>query len=93
MSPGSDVAPKETSKLAEQELGFETALEQLEGIVDRLEAGDLELEEALTAFERGVSLSRRCAEQLEQSERRVEILVEDGRGLAVRPFEEPEEPA
>ena len=71
-----------------EELPFEASLERLERIVDRLEAGDVELEAALAAFEEGVQLARRCAAQLEQAERRVEILVQEGRA----PFPlEPEE--
>ena len=46
--------------------------------MDRLEQGDLELETALADFERGVSLARRCAGQLEVAERRIEVLVEQG---------------
>jgi exodeoxyribonuclease VII small subunit len=69
------------------ELPFEAALERLEGIVDRLERGDLELEEALGAFEEGVRISRRCSELLEAAEQRVEVLVREGRELLARPFE------
>jgi exodeoxyribonuclease VII small subunit len=72
-------------------LGFEAALERLEAIVDRLEQGDLELEEALAAFEEGVALTRRCAGQLEDAERRIEILVREGETWLARPFEESEE--
>jgi exodeoxyribonuclease VII small subunit len=68
-------------------LSFETALERLEGVVERLEAGELPLEEALAAFEEGVQLSRRCAEQLTAAERRIEVLVEQGDGVEVRPFD------
>ena len=46
---------------------FEEALSQLEGLVARLEAGDLPLEEALRAFEEGVRLTRLCAERLEDA--------------------------
>ena len=75
-----------------EDLPFEASLERLEQIVDRLEAGDVELEAALAAFEEGVRLARRCAAQLEQAERRVEILVQEGREIVARPFEaEPEE--
>jgi exodeoxyribonuclease VII small subunit len=70
---------------------FETALEQLEAIVDRLEQGDLELEDALRAFEAGVGLTRRCAKQLSDAERRIEVLVREGESWVARPFEEPEE--
>jgi len=73
-----------------EDLPFEASLERLEKIVDRLEAGDVELEEALAAFEEGVRLAKRCAAQLDQAERRVEILVQEGREVVARPFEEPE---
>ena len=59
---------------------FETALEQLEGTVARLEEGEMPLEEALALFEAGVKLSRQCSTTLEEAERRIEILVAD-RGL------------
>ena len=72
-------------------LPFEKALERLESIVDRLEQGGLELEAALAAFEEGVQLSRRCAEQLDAAERRIEVLVQQGREFVTRPFDEPED--
>jgi len=75
---------------SEAEPSFETALERLEGIVNRLEEGDLELEEALVAFEEGVALTRRCAGQLDDAERRIEQLVEEGEKWLVRPFEDAE---
>ena len=73
---------------------FEEALQRLEAIVDRLEEGDLELAEALAAFEDGVNLTRRCAGQLEDAERRIEVLVREGEKWISRPFAEaePEEP-
>jgi exodeoxyribonuclease VII small subunit len=69
---------------------FETSLEELEVLVDRLEAGDLPLEGALAAFERGVALTRRCSEQLETAERRIETLVQEGENWLTRPFEDGE---
>jgi len=83
--------PRATSRAPAEsagELSFEGALEKLEGIVDRLEAGELPLEEALAAFEEGVALSRRCAGQLEAAERRIEVLVEQNGGLATESFDE-----
>jgi len=71
---------------------FEEALERLEAIVDRLEEGDLELAEALAAFEEGVNLTRRCAGQLDDAERRIEVLVREGEKWIARPFAEAEEP-
>ena len=72
---------------AQVEEGFEDALERLESIVDRLESGDLPLEQALAVFEEGVKLTRQCAEQLSRTERRIEVLVREGEELVERPFE------
>jgi exodeoxyribonuclease VII small subunit len=74
-------------------LSFEEALEGLEALVDRLETGELPLEAALAAFEQGVRLSRRCAEQLEGAERRLEELVREGGVLVARPFDAGEDEA
>ena len=70
---------------------FEAAMEQLEGIVDQLESGELPLEEALASFEQGVALSRQCAAQLESAERRIEVLVQTGSGLTTEPFDAQDE--
>jgi exodeoxyribonuclease VII small subunit len=64
---------------------FEEALAGLEAIVERLETGELPLESALAAFEEGVALSRRCAEQLEHAEQRIAELVREGGVLIARP--------
>ena len=68
-------------------LSFEQGIERLEAIVDRLEEGELPLEEALQAFEEGVALTRRCAGQLDVAERRIEELVKDGDAWLARPFD------
>ncbi len=82
-------ASKPTPKSAPDEtLSFETALERLEGLVDRLEDGELELEESLEVFEQGVGLSKQCATKLEAAERRVEQLVQNGGEWLARPFDE-----
>ena len=72
-----------------EEIKFEDALTRLEEIVERLEEGDLPLEESLSAFEEGIKLSRVCAKLLNEAERKVEILTkgEDGQ-LIAEPFEE-----
>jgi len=86
-SAESDTAPPAGAA----EPSFEDALERLEGIVNQLEGGDLELEAALAAFEQGVALTRRCAGQLDDAERRIEQLVKEGEKWLVRPFEDAEE--
>ena len=59
---------------------FEAALHDLEGIVEKLETGDLSLEEALVAFEEGVSLVRSLGETLTAVEKRIEVLTRDQEG-------------
>jgi exodeoxyribonuclease VII small subunit len=57
---------------------FEAAIAELEGIVKKLEEGDLALEQSLALYERGVQLSRFCHARLEDAERRIEILSDRG---------------
>jgi exodeoxyribonuclease VII small subunit len=62
-------------------ISFEEALQKLEASVQQLESGDLSLEQALETFEQGVKMSRLCSQKLEESEKKVELLlkVEDGK--------------
>lgn len=62
---------------------FEEALKQLEEIVQRLEKGELALEESLRLYEQGIRLSRLCHTRLEEAEGRIEVLLKDARGEAV----------
>tara|TARA_A100001037_G_scaffold275411_1_gene273893 strand:+ start:180 stop:416 length:237 start_codon:yes stop_codon:yes gene_type:complete len=59
---------------------FEEALALLEDSVERLEAGDLKLEEALEVFEKGVTASRSCAQWLDQTRKRVQVLTAEDQG-------------
>ena len=59
---------------------FEEALAALEESVQRLEAGDLKLEEALELFEKGVAASRTCGQWLDQTRERVQVLTADAEG-------------
>ncbi len=71
---------------------FEESLKRLEDIVKQLEQGDLTLEASLKLFEDGIKLSRLCSRQLEEAERKVEMLLQDdGEGESTRPFVETEE--
>ncbi len=60
---------------------FEDALQDLEGVVEKLDAGSLSLEASLQAFEEGVSLVRFLEEKLTEVEKRVEVLTRDNSGL------------
>ncbi len=55
--------------------GFETALEELEALVERMENGESSLEDSLKDFERGIELTRSCQTALTEAEQKVEILL------------------
>lgn len=61
-------------------LSFEKAMEQLENIVRELESGELPLEKALKQFEEGIKLSKLCSEKLEESEQKINLLMEQADG-------------
>ena len=63
-----------------KKLSFEKALAELEQIVQKLERGDVALEESVTIYERGEALKRRCEELLRQAEARVEKITLDAAG-------------
>ncbi len=65
---------------------LETALDNLESLVERMESGDLTLEESLKAFEEGVRLSRDCQQALQQAEQKVRILLEQSSEAEPEPF-------
>ena len=57
---------------------FETSLAELESLVERLERGDLQLDDALSSFERGVALTRQCQSSLASAQQKVEVLLREG---------------
>jgi len=59
---------------------FEDAMAQLESIVEALESGDLPLEKAIKTFEEGVRLSRFCFEKLDETEKKINLLLKDNNG-------------
>lgn len=61
-------------------IDFEGALAELEALVERMESGELTLEQSLDAFERGVKLTRDCQQALQAAELRVQALTEDKDG-------------
>ena len=63
-------------KKAPEKPDFEQSMEALEELVNRLENGNLTLEESLQEFERGMALTRQCQTLLEEAEQRVRILTE-----------------
>jgi exodeoxyribonuclease VII small subunit len=71
-------------------LNFEAALDELEQLVEHMEAGDLTLEQSLAAFERGVALTRECQKALKEAELRVQALTETSAGFALEDIDEQE---
>ncbi|MBL7157521.1 MAG: exodeoxyribonuclease VII small subunit [Candidatus Omnitrophica bacterium] len=71
------------------EIKFEEALKNLQEIVEKLESGDLPLEESLARYEEGVRLVRICQKKLEQAKKKIEILVKTKNGkIKTELFEE-----
>lgn len=74
--------------MAKKDKKFEEALEALEKVVEKLESGELSLEDSLQAFEEGVGLVKYCNEKLVEVEKKIELLVKDKEGkLQLRPLE------
>jgi exodeoxyribonuclease VII small subunit len=65
---------------------FEQSLKQLEQIVHELESGELPLEQAIRKFEEGIELSKFCAQKLEETERKITLLMQVGGAAVEKPF-------
>lgn len=70
----------------EEKLNFETAMEQLEHIVNQLESGDVPLEKAIDLFQEGMKLSQLCGQKLEHVEKKIEMLIEKDNTLEKQDF-------
>tara|TARA_B100001175_G_scaffold260324_1_gene229213 strand:- start:4572 stop:4805 length:234 start_codon:yes stop_codon:yes gene_type:complete len=70
------------------DINFEKSLEELEGIVENLESGDLSLENSLKSFEKGIKLARQCQEQLSKAELQVQKLIEENGELKTTPLKD-----
>jgi exodeoxyribonuclease VII small subunit len=66
---------------------FEQSLKQLERIVQELEDGDLPLEKAIKKFEEGIQLTKFCSQKLDETEKKISILMKDAEGrVTEKPF-------
>jgi len=72
---------------AAEPTGFDQLISRLREVVQRLESGELTLEQSLEIYEEGVSLARKGQHLLATAERRVEILVSTSGGVEVAPFD------
>jgi len=63
-----------------KQIQFEEAFKRLEDIVTKLESGDLSLEESMTLFEEGITLTKTCKTRLEAAEQKIQLLLKDSDG-------------
>lgn len=68
-------------------IDFEQSLSTLEGLVQRMEQGDMTLEESLKAFETGIALTRECQSRLTAAEQQVNLLIENQGNLSLEAFD------
>ena len=83
--------PKKDPKDNDKSPDFEQSLAELEALVDRLEQGDVPLEEALKTFERGVALTRQCQTALRTAQQKVEILLTRNGDESIESFADPDD--
>lgn len=69
-----------------QPVNFEEALKELEALVERMEKGEVSLEDSLKDFERGIALTRACQQALQEAEQKVHILMEKDGQASIEPF-------
>lgn len=73
---------------AKKSYPFEQSLEKLEKLVERMEAGDLSLEDSLKTFEEGIRLTRECQQALSKAEQKVRLLIEENGQITEADFED-----
>ena len=78
--------PKKDTPDASPVARFEHSLDELEQLVEKMEQGEMSLEDSLAAYERGVGLYRRCQQALEQAELRVRLLTDPDAPDKAEPF-------
>jgi exodeoxyribonuclease VII small subunit len=72
-------------------INFETALEELNELVSRMEQGDLTLEQSLSEFEKGITLIKQCQQLLTDAEQRVQILTQQNDSIIIEDFHDEQE--
>lgn len=75
-------------EIKKDKINFEASIEELDTLVNKLEDGELSLEESLAAFERGIKLTRECQQHLSDAEQKVSMLVGQDKDLALVDFNE-----
>jgi exodeoxyribonuclease VII small subunit len=86
---GAQVARAREVMAKKDSFHFEAALKQLEALVERMESGELSLEESLQLFEQGIALTRQCQAALREAEQKVQLLLDKGDRLEPAAFDGP----
>jgi len=73
-------------------LNFEKDLQELESLVEKMEGGELSLEESLVHFERGIALTRSCQKALSEAEQKIQILLSEDGSQSLQAFSSDEDP-
>ncbi len=68
---------KDSNASDKKALDFESGMKRLQEVVEALEGQELTLEEAVSLFEEGMELSKRCAQILDKAEKRIKLLIKD----------------
>jgi len=71
---------------------FEKDLQELESLVEKMEGGELSLEESLVHFERGIALTRSCQKALSEAEQKIQILLSEDGSQSLQTFSSKEDP-
>lgn len=74
-------------KMSKKENTFEELIEKLEDITNKLEKEKLSLDESVKLFEEGMNISKECNEKLENAEKRISILINDGENIKEENFD------
>ena len=69
-----------------KEINFEDTMKKLENLANELEKGDLDLDTSVSKFEEGMKLSKKCNEILENAEKRISILINNGEDIKEEDF-------
>ena len=72
--------------MTKKEISFEQAMTELQSVVDRLEAGKVPLEEALSLYERGMELVKLCSSRLDAAEQRIQAVHVGTEEITLSPF-------
>ena len=73
--------------MAKQSFHFEQSLAELEALVEKMESGEMSLEESLKAFEQGIKYTRDCQQALDKAQQKVQLLIQKNGVTETQPFQ------